>query len=139
MKRLLQENRLLSAIVLWALIAGTWELTQIAPGDRDTDPTESLALLGKSYPNDARVMFSVGASQLRAGDPGAAVTSLGASYDAGYKENENLYAFYIDALVRTQSSRERIEEVVARWRRDYPTSDRLQSIRERLRKARVLP
>ena len=139
MKRLLQENRLLSAIVLWALIAGTWELTQVRPEARDTDPTQSLDLLGERYPNDARVMFNIGLGQLREGDPAAAVASLGASYDAGYKEEERLYAVYIDALVRTQSSRERIQEVVERWRRDYPTSDRLRSIRVRLRKARVLP
>jgi len=137
--RLLRENRLLSAIVLWALVAGTWELTQVDADGAATHPAERIALLGERYPNDPRVRYSVGANQLEAGDITGALATLGSSFDGGYKEDENLYALYIDALVRSQSSRERIAEVVKRWRRDYPTSDKLRTTRERLRDARVLP
>jgi hypothetical protein len=138
-RRLIRENRLLSAIVLWAFVAGSWELTQLGPEVTEAQSSARVKMLGESYPNEPRVMFAVGAGQLQAGELATALETLGAAYDTGYKEDESLYATYIDALVRTQSSRERIKEVVARWRHDYPTSDKLVRMRQLLTKARVLP
>jgi len=137
--RLILENRVLSAILAWAVIAGTWELTGPDVPEGQPDTSAQTELLIATYPDTPRVLFTRGALALGEGDLPAALELLSRSYDAGYKEDENIYASYIDALVRTQSPRERIAEVVARWRRDYPTSEQRLAMRERLRKARVLP
>lgn len=139
MIRLIQKNRVLSAILAWAVIAGTWEATQVDVSEGQPDTTAQTDLLIAAYPDTPRVLFTRGALALGEGDLPAALELLGRSYDAGYKEDENVYAAYIDALVRTQSPRKRIAEVVARWRRDYPASGQLVATRERLRNARVLP
>lgn len=139
MIRLIQKNRVLSAILAWAVIAGTWEATQVDVSEGQPDTTAQTDLLIAAYPDTPRVLFTRGALALGEGDLPAALELLGRSYDAGYKEDENVYAAYIDALVRTQSPRKRIAEVVARWRRDYPASGQLVVTRERLRNAKVLP
>lgn len=139
MIRLIQENRVLSAILAWAMIAGTWELTGFAVPEGQPDTSAQTDLLIAAYPNTPRVLFTRGTRALSEGNLPSALELLGRSYDAGYKEDESIYAAYIDALVRTQSPRERIANVAARWRRDYPASERRLATRERLRKARVLP
>ena len=67
-----------------------------------------------------------------------AMRELRAAFEAGFKEDEGLYATYIALLMTTEPDRERVHEVLARWRRDYPVSSRRQGIEERLARTGVL-
>ena len=123
MTRLWQDYKLPIVIAAFGVVAG---VAEVAVG-----PIERIA--------PDRVRATAGVALAREGRVDEANEKLAAAFDRGYKESEDLYAAYVDVLVRTQSSRARIAEVVARWRRDYPRSERLASMSERLRRASVLP
>ncbi|MCA9510440.1 MAG: hypothetical protein R3E88_12495 [Myxococcota bacterium] len=134
MTRLWQDYKLPIVIAAFGVVAG---VAEVAVG-----PIERIApdrVLEDVYPDSDRVRATAGVALAREGRVDEANEKLAAAFDRGYKESEDLYAAYVDVLVRTQSSRARIAEVVARWRRDYPRSERLASMSERLRRASVLP
>ena len=70
--------------------------------------------------------------------PRIALEGPRASFEAGFKEDEGLYATYIALLMSTEPDRERVLEVLSRWRRDYPVSQRRLSVEARLEQAGVL-
>ena len=136
MTRLWSEYRLLTSIVLFAIVIGSYEIATI-------DPTRSAAdgghgTLAELYPDSGRLLFAQGSATLAGGDAEAALPVLAAAYEAGFKEDERVYSGYIDALVRTRPDPERIAQVLERWKRDYPTSQSLEEMRGHLRRANLL-
>ena len=123
--RLWTEYRVLSAIVLFAIVAGAWEVTQVGSEGAEGDSSERVAQLAEAYPSTPRVLHGVGLDALLAGDPERALPFLREAYQAGYREKEVAFSAYIDVLVLTASDPATIAEVVASWQNDYPHSEKL--------------
>ena len=133
------EHRLLLTIGLLTSIVAIWELSNPDEDARFARERRSIEALSAVYPQEARLRFEQGTAELAARDFAAARHTLEAVYDDGFKEDERLYLGYIDAIMMTTRDTERIGEVVARWRRDYPRSPMRTRTEERLRESGILP
>jgi len=132
--RIWADFKLPIVIASFALVAAVIELAR-----GPVEPIAPDAAIESAYPGSERVQVVQGVALAREGRLEEAAALLGASFDRGFKENEDLYAAYVDVLVRTQAPRARIALVRDRWRRDYPASRRLADMEERLRRSNILP
>ena len=134
----LGQHRLVLTLGTVALVFGAYELQQPLGQPLEARERASHRALLAAYPDEARMRFRAGMRAAQESRLSEAMRDLRASFEAGFKEDEGLYATYIALLMSTEPDRERVLEVLSRWRRDYPVSQRRRSVEARLEQAGVL-
>ena len=130
------EHRLLVAIGVLAIAAAVHEVAWAPGADVRGDTGPANHALVARYPDAPRMQFKAAMQLIREERLTPALPLLAAAFDGDYREDELLYHAYIDLLMVTGGDQARIDAIVDRWRRDFPTSQKRERTEARLREAR---